>query len=474
MAQDLRSFIKALEEAGELKKIKTEVDWNLEMSHIAAANEQKKGPALVFENIKGCPDTSALMSAMVTPKRMAIALGQPTDSSLCELAQHWAEIKIKELIHAQEVDDGPVMENVVEGNDIDVNKFPAPFFHPQDGGRYIGTNASFVFKDPETGKIEVATQRMQILDGKSIGLNFMPGKKSEVALFKYKAMKKKMPAAIFIGCDPMIFLGGTVRIKGAKNIYDKVGSIRGETTEIVKTKLYGLPVPATAEMVFEGEVDPENYREEGPFGEYTGHYTDEIRRDELKPKPFLDVQLVMHRNNPILWATTLGRPVTDIHMLLGFMRTVGLWTELKMMRLPVKSAYMMPESCGRFWCVVSMKPKYPGQSQQVAAGVLATSTASYGTKGIIIVDEDIPADDLTAVFWALSVRYHPHRDTEILRRGRSTIADPSLEPSEMFITSRIIMDATVPHEWEEKPAMIKMNQDVMEKVKEKWSEYGLD
>jgi 4-hydroxy-3-polyprenylbenzoate decarboxylase len=219
-------------------------------------------------------------------------------------------------------------------------------------------------------------------------------------------------------------------------------------------------------------VDPEDFRTEGPFGEYTGYYTEEFRK-EIK-KPWIAVQRILHRNNPVLMATTLGRSVTDVNMILGFMRTATLWSELKAMRLPVKSVYMMPEACGRFWAVVSIKPRHAGDAQQVASGVLATETAGYGTKGVIIVDEDIEADDLTGVFWALSTRFHPFRDTEILKRGRSTSVDPALGWEERMITSRIILDATTPFELEDKPVEIKLDEQMLSRVNERWKEYGID
>jgi phenylphosphate carboxylase beta subunit len=470
MAEDLRSFISTLEKDDELKRITAPVDWDLEISHVSAVNERKKGPALLFENIEGCPDTSILMSALATSGRMATALGKPKDYSLCQLAREWTEMSFDKVVKATEVTSGPATENVVEGTNVDLTKFPAPKFFPLDGGRYIGTTVSIVTQDPESGKLNVGTQRMQLHDDKSIGVNFMPGKTGDKIFGKYRKQGKSMPATVFIGCDPLIFLAGSAMIKGA-SVYDSVGCIRGNPVEIMVSDLTGLPFPSNAELVIEGEIDTETLHLEGPFGEYTGYYTEEIHK-EIR-KPCLSVKRVMHRNSPILMATTLGRPVTDVNMILAFMRTATLWTELKRMRMPVTSVYMMPESCGRFWAIVSIKARHAGDAQQVAAGVLATQTAGYGTKGVIIVDDDIEADDLTGVFWALSARYHPLRDTQIINRGRSTSADPSLAWEERMITSRIIMDATIPYEWEEKPVMIELDKKTLEKVNERWSDYGI-
>lgn len=470
MAEDLRTFIERLETNDELHRVTAPVDCDLEISHVSAVNERKKGPALLFENVNGCPGTSILMSGMANAKRMAIALKKPQDYSLCRLAQEWTEMTFDKVTKAVEVDSGPALENILEGDQADLTRFPAPKFFPMDGGPYIGTTVSIVTEDPETGKINVGTQRMQLHDARSIGVYFMPGKTGEKTMLSYKKLGRKMPVTVFIGCDPLIFLAGSAMAKGA-SVFDKVGSIRGEPVEILKSDLTGLPFPANAELVIEGTVDPDDLHKEGPFGEYTGYYTEEFRK-EIK-KPWISVDRIMHRNNPILMATTLGRAVTDVNMILGFMRTASLWTELKMMRMPVKSVYMMPEACGRFWAVVSMKPRYAGHAQQVAAAVLASETAGYGTKGVILVDEDIEADDLTGVFWALSTRYHPLRDTEIVRRGRSTSVDPSLAWGERMITSRIIMDATVPYELEDKPVEITLDEQMLAQVGRRWEEYGL-
>jgi 4-hydroxy-3-polyprenylbenzoate decarboxylase len=250
--------------------------------------------------------------------------------------------------------------------------------------------------------------------------------------------------------------------------------VRGEPVEIITSDLTGLPIPATAEIVLEGEIDPDDYRPEGPFGEYTGYYTDELEK-EIR-KPCLTVKRVLYRNDPILWVNTVGRPVTDIHILLSFTRTAALWSDLERMRIPgIQSVYVLPESAGRFWAIVSVKQMYPGHANQVANAVIATTTGNYGIKGVIVVDDDIAADDIPRVFWALAVRYDPLRDTEIIKRGRSTPLDPALDPnSNKLITSRILMDATIPYEWEQKPVEIKFDEATLAKVRERWSEYGID
>lgn len=471
---DLRTYIEACRQADELKVVSAPVDWNLEISHISKMVEERKGPALLFENIKGY-DTPVFTGAFATTKRLAIMLGLPHHLSMCESAQAWMKksISAEGLIKAREVKDGPVLENVLTGDDVDLERFPVPKFFPLDGGRYIGTMVFVVLKDPETGETNLGTYRMQMLDKKTCGVQILPGKRGERIMKKYAKMGKKMPAAAVIGCDPLIFMAGTLMHKGA-NDFDITGTVRGQPAEYLMAPLTGLPVPAGAEIVLEGEIDPNNFRQEGPFAEYTGYYTDELHHPILKPA--LEVKQILHRNQSILWATGQGRPVTDVHMLLAFTRTATLWTELEQMRIPgVQSVCVLPESAGRFWAVVSIKQAYPGHSRQVADAVIGSNTGSYGIKGVITVDEDIQADDLQRVMWALSCRYDPMRGTELIKRGRSTPLDPALDPSgDKLTTSRILMDACIPYEWKQKPVEARLDEATVAMIKSRWAEYGLD
>lgn len=470
---DLRDFISLCEKTGNLKRIKVEVDWDLEISHICKLVEEKSGPALLFENVKGYK-SPVLTGAFGTTQRLAMILGKDPSLSMVELTKEWVNLAVKEVIPAKELPDGPIFENIVDGDKIDTFAFPSPKFYELDGGRYFGTAVFMVIQDPETGDINLGTYRMGILDNKSVGVQILKGKKADRIMKKFGKLGKKMPACAIIGGDPLHIFASAATVAKAKSGYDVVGSLRGAPVEVVRSQLFGLPIPAAAEIVLEGEIDPTQLRNEGPFGEYTGYYTEELIKPI--PKPALDIQRVYFRNNPILWETSVGRPVGDQHMLYAFARNASLWTDLRKMEIPgIQSVYTMPEASGRFWVVVSVKQMYPGHADQVGAAVIASNTGSYGIKGIIIVDDDIEADDLPRVWWALGTRYNPARGTQIINRGRSTPLDPALGADEnKFITSRIIMDATIPFEWKIKPTEIKLSESTLAKVKSRWSEYGID
>jgi 4-hydroxy-3-polyprenylbenzoate decarboxylase len=470
---DLRDFVAQCEKVGQLKRVKTEVDWNLEISHICKIAEEKSGPALLFENVKGY-SSPVLTGAFATTQRLAMILGKDPKLSLVELTKEWVNLSVKDVILAKEVKDGPIFENIVDGDKIDTFAFPSPKFYELDGGRYFGTAVFMVIQDPENGKVNLGTYRMGILDDKTVGVQILKGKTADRIMKKYAKAGKKMPACAIIGGDPLHIFASAATVSGAKSGYDVVSSLRGEPVETVKTQLFGLPIPAAAEIVLEGEIDPTKLRNEGPFGEYTGYYTEELIKPI--PKPALDVKRVYYRNNPILWETSVGRPVGDQHMLYAFARNASLWMDLEKMQIPgIKSVYTLPEGSGRFIVVVSVQQMYPGHSDQVAAAVIASNTGTYGVKMVIIVDDDIEADDLPRVWWALGTRYSPVRGTQIINRGRSTPLDPAIGADEVkFITSRIILDATIPYEWKVKPTEIKLNQPMLDKVKAKWNEYGID
>jgi 4-hydroxy-3-polyprenylbenzoate decarboxylase len=464
---DLREYISICEKEGELKRIKAEVDWDLEMSHIAKINEERGGPALLFENVKGYK-TPVLSSACTTASKLALILGMPKNSTLYELMEEWVK-RTKNKVPPKEVPTGPCKENVLKGEKIDIFKFPVPKLFPRDGGRYFGTTAYTITKDPETGWINIGVYRLQALDEKHLGTQFIKGKHADQMLQKYKAMGKNMPVVVCIGGDPIYFVVGSARFPAFESEFDYAGSLRGQAMEITRAETCDLPVPKDAEIVIEGEVDPNQTKPEGPFGEYTGYYSGV----GTTQRNFIKINLITHRNDPIFWFTTVGRAVTDTHMNLAIAYGATLWQELLAMGIPgIKGVYCPPEAAGRFIAIISVKQMYPGHVNQVGTAAISTEMGHYGLKTVIIVDDDIDPWDIPRVLWALAFRFQPSR-AQIISRGRSTPLDPSLPIDQRDITSRIIIDATIPFEWKEKPVPIELDPNVVKRVKERWTELGL-
>ena len=464
--KDMRDFISKAEENGVLHRIKAEVDWDLELSHIAKINEEKQGPALLFENVKDY-DSPVITSVCTTPERLALIMGEPRDTTLVDLMRVWVE-KNENKIPPKWVDSGPCKENIMMGDEVDLFKFPAPKFYPLDGGRFFGTAHFVVTKDPDTGWVNLGTYRLQLLDKNHLGTQFIKGKHSDIMLKKYQALGKPMPVCAVVGCDPLLFLMGAARFSAFASEYDFAGSIRGEAIEVIKAETNDLPVPATAEIVVEGEVDADAFMDEGPFGEYTSYYSG-VGSD---PRNFIDVKCVTYRNNPIFWGTTVGRAVTDTHMTMALTYGATLWQQLTAMKIPgIKAVYCPPEGAGRFLAIISVKQMYPGHANQVLTAAISTEMGAYGLKTIIVVDEDIDPWDIPRVMYALSFRFNPKR-AQYIDRGRSTPLDPSLPISERDITGRLLLDATIPYDWEEKPIPIELDPETVKKIQARWAELG--
>jgi phenylphosphate carboxylase beta subunit len=466
--KSMRDFIEQCEQEGMLKRITAEVDWDLELSHIAKINEEKHGPALLFENVKDY-DSPVITSVCTTTERLSMIMGAPLESSLVDLMRLWVE-KNDTKVPPKWVDSGPCKENKMMGDEVDLFKFPAPKFYPLDGGRFFGTAHFVVTKDPDTGWVNLGTYRLQLLDKRHLGTQFIRGKHSDIMLKKYQAMKKPMPVAVVVGCDPVLFLMGAARLSATDSEYDLAGSIRGEAIEVVKAETNDLPVPATAEIVVEGEVDADKFMEEGPFGEYTGYYSG----IGSTPRNFIDVKCVTYRSNPIFWGTTVGRAVTDTHMTMALTYGSTLWQQLTAMKIPgIQAVYCPPEGSGRFLAIISLKQMYPGHANQVLTAAVSTEMGAYGLKTVIVVDDDIEPWDIPRVMYALSFRFQPNR-CQVIKRGRSTPLDPSLPLGERHITGRLLMDATIPYDWDEKPVPIELDEEITKKVMARWQDLGLE
>ena len=467
--KDMRDFIQLAEQQGQLTRITGEVDWDLELSHIAKLNEEKKGPALLFENVKDY-STPIITSVCTTTERLALIMGMPLESTLVEIMRVWVE-KNDTKVPPKMVDSNaaPCKENIMRGDDVDLFKFPVPKFYPLDGGRYFGTAGFVITKDPESGWVNIGTYRLQLLEKNRLGTQFIKGKHSDIMLKKYQAMGKPMPVAAIVGCDPIMFLMGAARVSAFDSEYDLAGSIRGEAIEIVETETNGLPVPAHSEIVVEGEVDADAFMQEGPFGEYTGYYSG-VGAD---PRNFIKVNCVTHLNDPIFWGTTVGRAVTDTHMTMALTYGATLWQQLVAMKIPgIKAVYCPPEGSGRFLAIISMTQMYPGHADQVLTAAISTEMGAYGLKTVIVVDDDIDPWDISRVMYALSFRFQPNR-SQVIKRGRSTPLDPSLPINARWITGRLLIDATIPYDWEDKPIPIELDPDIVSKVQARWSELGL-
>src|SRR6476619_2985558 len=294
---DLREWLAMAERLGEVRTVKganCEEDIGLAAEAVLRAEQ---GPCVVFEDIPGCPKGFRLLLNMFAGTRRNMTLGFPEHLTKWELSDAYREAYLQEqrIVPHVVVDDGPVLENIMMGDDVDVTVFPAPKWHEKDGGRYIGTGTYSITRDPEENWLNAGAYRAMVHDKTSVGMLMAPGHHATIDYEKYVKRGEPMPVVMVLGGDPLCFFYGGLEAPYGVFEIDVVGGLRGKAMKMVKGKITGLPFPAGAEIVLEGYVTPEKCVVEGPFGEWTGHYA-----GGAKPCTVLDVKAVYHRNDPIL------------------------------------------------------------------------------------------------------------------------------------------------------------------------------
>ncbi|HLB13012.1 MAG TPA: UbiD family decarboxylase, partial [Dehalococcoidia bacterium] len=282
---DLRGWLSEVERMGQLKLIEG-ADWDLEIGALVEiiGRENKNRPAILFDNIKGYPGGYRVVAGLLNNmSRLALTTGMGQGTSGLQFVQAWRN-RMRNLapIPPVLVSWGPVMENVMAGDQVDLTRFPAPKWHEKDGGRYIGTASVTITKDPDSDWVNLGTYRVMLHDKNTLAFYVSPGKQARIIREKYFAMGHPCPVAISFGQDPLLFMLAGLQMPPGVCEYDIAGGIKGEPFEVVRGEVTGLPLPAHAEIVIEGESLPTETRVEGPFGEFTGYYGSAER-----PEPFI-------------------------------------------------------------------------------------------------------------------------------------------------------------------------------------------
>jgi UbiD family decarboxylase len=424
---DLREWLREADKLGELKTV-LGASWQEEIglaSDVIIPSDD--GPAIIFDEVPGCPKGFRLLINVFAGKRRAMTLGFPQGLTKQELSQAYFEHYQKKQQHIPPVivGDGPIFENVLTSNAVDIHKFPTPIWHANDGGRYIGTGCYSVTMDPDERWINVGCYRAMIQDQRSVSLLIVPGKHGYMHREKYFRRGEKMPLVIVVGGDPLFFfMAGTEHPYGLCE-YDIVGGMRRRPVELVRGKITGLPFPASAEIVLEGFLNNDNRKNEGPFGEWTGYYA-----SDESAQPVLEIEAVYHRNDPIiLGVPPLGGGSDEMARYRAIMRSAMLKHELQNAGVPdVTQVWCHEVGASRMLHGIAIKQRYPGHAKQV--GVLSSSCGStvYGCKMVIVVDDDIDVSNFEQLMWAMVTRCDPATSIDILRRMRTSPADPRLLP----------------------------------------------
>lgn len=458
---DLRIFLKKLKAEGELAKIPVEVDVKYEVgavtrrAHDVGGNEGNK--ALLFERPKGY-NIPIAVNIVGNRKRYCMAVDMAPE----KFHEQWIE-RIKKPVEPKIINDGSCKENIRLDNQVNLFDFPIPIWNEKDGGHYI-TAPCVISKDPETGVRNVGVYRMMVHDRRTTGILMGPYRHVRTHQEKARIKGERFPVAIAIGVDPSIWVSAVAPFPYGVDELSIAGALRGEPVELVKCETIPLEVPATAEIVLEGEILPDVLKEEGPFGEYPGYYGERARRHVI------EIKAITYRNNPICQASYVGRPPHEDNT----MRSLSAEAEIisQCPHQPIKKVCVAEGGCGGFVVIASIDKRVEGQGKSVALSILGTNPPGRTIKTLIIVDEDIDPFHWTQVQWAISTRFQPERDVEIVKDIIGPGLDPSCLSKKNTLHSKMIIDATKPLT-RPFPEMAYPKKDMMEKVEKEWAKYGI-
>ena len=421
---DLRTWLDDVDKLGQLTTV-NDAHWNLELSTLTELiNERSKTrPAILFDKIKEYPaGYRVAVNLLSSLQRLALTMGMDPKLGPFDFVQRWRkQVKKIQPIEPRKVKSAPLFENVQKGADIDLCKFPVPKWHELDGGRYIGTDDLVITRDPEEDWVNVGTYRIMIHGRDHMGLHMSPGKHGRVHRDKSHADGKPLPIAVSFGHHPINFLVASTDVPYRVNEYAYAGGITGQPLDIVEGPLTGLPIPADSEIAIEGEVAPNDFMPEGPFGEWTGYYA-----SNQPAVPVIRVKAVYHRNDPILCGFPLLKPSSGDNLHFSLMLSALIWNALDEAGVPDVQAVWSHPSGGRFMTVLAIKQRYPGHARQAAMIASQCRSGAYLGRYVIVVDEDIDITNTEEVIWAISSRSDPVDSIEILRRCWSGPLDPRI------------------------------------------------
>jgi len=446
---DLREFIAVVEKRGELARVNN-AHWDRELGAVTEVlyrQKVEKAPMLLFDEIPDYPQGHRCAYGMFgSPFRLATVLGmEPTLSdNRKEMLDHFRKHIKKgfKQIAPRIVKDGPVLENIMREEDVDLLKLPVPVHHEHDGGRYIGTAVGVVTRDPDTGRINVGNYRVQVKGPNTCASYISNGKQGRIQRDKYLNAGKPCPIVIIVGCDPITYLAAGYTMPDMVPEYEWAGGMMGQPVELIEGEVTGLPFPARSEIVLEGEILPGETTLEGEFGEWHGYYAGEARQE-----PLIRIKRIYHRNNPILTCAASQKPPHSHLFERCFLRSAALLDALEGAGISdVTGAWLHQAGAGRTFLAVSIKQRFFGHSTQV--GLVASQIASVGyvSRWIVVVDDDIDPTDIHDVIWAMGTRCDPKTRTTVLDHCWSSRIDTLVKDYSRLYNTRMVIDACRPYE----------------------------
>ncbi len=489
---DLRDFIAALEQRGELVRIKAEVDPVLEMTEIADRTLRGGGPALLFENPRGF-DTPVLVNLFGTERRVALGMGREDIGALREIGELLAYLRqpdppkgmrdawskapvLKQVLNMapKTVRNPPCQYHAQQGDEVDLYRLPIQTCWPGDAAPLV-TWPLVITRGPGKERLNLGIYRMQLIGRNKLIMRWLSHRGGALDFRDWQQQHpgQRYPVAIALGADPATTLAAVTPIPDGISEYAFAGLLRGSKTELAECftatcREHGLTVPATAEFILEGYLEPGEMAAEGPFGDHTGYY------NEVEQFPVFTVEAITHRESPVYHSTYTGRP-PDEPAVLGVALNEVFVPLLKKQFPEIVDFYLPPEGCSYRMAVVTMRKEYPGHAKRVMLGIWSFLRQFMYTKFIIVTDEDVNARDWQDVIWAMTTRMDPRRDSVFIDNTPIDYLDFASPVA--GLGSKVGFDATnkwpgeTDREWGQPIAMAPA---VKQRIDELWDQLGIE
>ncbi len=484
--QDLRDFIQALEQDGELVRVNKQVDPKLEITEISDRVLRAGGPALLFEKA-GDSEIPLLANLFGTEQRVARALGELETTALREVGKLLAFLKEPEppkgfkealstlpiyrkiLDMSPKVVKKPVCQQIVyKADEVDLSRLPIQTCWPGDAGPLI-TWGLVTTRGPYKDRQNMGIYRQQVIAKNKVIMRWLSHRGGALDYQEWLQQKadEPFPVTVTLGCDPATILAAVTPIPDNLSEYAFAGLLRGSKTELTKSLLSDLQIPARAEIVLEGFIYPGELAQEGPFGDHTGYY------NEVDSFPVFTIETITTRENPIYHSTYTGRP-PDEPAILGLALNEVFIPILQKQFPEIIDFYLPPEGCSYRVAIVSMKKQYAGHAKRVMMGVWSFLRQFMYTKFVIVVDDDVDTRNWQDVIWAISTRVDPARDITLVENTPIDYLDFASPVS--GLGSKMGLDATnkwpgeTTREW---GLPIHMDTAVKQRVDEIWDELGI-
>lgn len=484
--KDLRDFIAQLEQLGELRRVRAAVDPRLEMTEICDRVLRAGGPAILFEHPKGHA-IPVLGNLFGTPRRVALGMGADNVEALREVGKllaflkepepprgmrdAWEKLPILRKVldmAPKKIGRPPCQERVLEGVEVDLARLPIQFCWPEDAGPLI-TWGLVVTRGPHKPRQNLGIYRQQVIGRDKVIMRWLAHRGGALDYRDWQQVRpgEPFPVAVALGADPATILAAVTPVPDTLSEYAFAGLLRGSRTELAQCLGNELQVPASAEFVLEGHIQPGETALEGPFGDHTGYY------NEADRFPVFTIERITHRENPIYHSTYTGRP-PDEPAILGVALNEVFVPILQKQFPEIVDFYLPPEGCSYRLAVVSMRKQYPGHAKRIMLGVWSFLRQFMYTKFVIVVDEDVNTRDWKDVIWAMTTRMDPVRDTVLIENTPIDYLDFASPVS--GLGSKIGFDAT--NKWpgetrREWGRPIAMSAEVKRRVDALWGELGL-